>query len=72
MSKNDILRFFGITLILSLSIFLIVSSVYLIDRILHPTIRVKLTGDYIQDEIVSALITANVVEDLEDIKKATN
>lgn len=60
------------TLILSLSLFLIVSSVYLIDRILHPAIRIKVDSQYIQDEIVGALISANVVEDLEDIKKATN
>lgn len=72
MSKNDILKFCAIVLMISLSVFFISCSCYLVSRILNPEFKVKLDSEYLQNEIVSALVTTNVVQDLEDIKGATN
>lgn len=71
MSKNDILRFSILVTLLCLSIMFLSLSFSLIAKVFVPQ-RIQIDSQYLQDEIVSAMITSGVAEDLEDIKKATN
>ena len=71
MSKNDILRFCILVTLMCLSIMFLSLSFSFIAKVFIPQ-RIQIDSQYLQDEIVSAMITSGVAEDLEDIKKATN
>lgn len=71
MSKNDIMRFCIIVTLLCLSFCFLAMSFSFVARVFVPQ-RIQIDSQYLQDEIVGAMITSGVAEDLEDIKKATN
>ncbi len=63
MNHNDILKICGVAFLISLTLFTITSSTYLMHKIFNPDkIVVELKGTYFQDEIAQALINTNVVE----------
>jgi hypothetical protein len=71
MSKNDILRLCTVITLISLSICLLAVSFSFVARVFVPQ-RIQIDSQYLHDEIVGAMITSGVAEDLEDIKRATN
>lgn len=63
MSINDTLKISLVVLIMSLSAFIVTSSGYLLHKIFTTDkIEVQVNGTYLQDEVVQALINANIVE----------
>lgn len=71
MSKNDVMRVCIVVTLLCLSVFFLSLSFSFVAKVFVPQ-RIQIDSQYLQDEIVSAMITSGVAEDLEDIKKATN
>lgn len=71
MSKNDIMMACIVVTLFCLSVFFLSLSFSVVARIFIPQ-KIQIDSQYLQDEIVGAMITSGVSEDLEDIKKATN
>jgi hypothetical protein len=63
MSLNDTIKICLVVLILSLSLFTVASTGYLLHKILHAdTITIDVKGTYLQDQIAESLINTNIVE----------
>ena len=63
MSINETLKICLVITLISLSFFILSSSSYLLHKIFNTDkIEVQVNGTYLQDEVVQALINANVVE----------
>lgn len=63
MSLNDTLKICLVVLLISLSFFILSSGSYLVHKIFNTDkIEVQVNGTYLQDEVVQALINANVLE----------
>lgn len=63
MSLNDILKISLFVLMLSLSCFVLSASAYLVHRLYFAQKYViKVDSSYLQDEIVSAVIASNAIQ----------
>jgi hypothetical protein len=63
MSLNDTIKICLVVLILSLSLFTVASTGYLLHKIFHAdTITIDVKGTYLQDQIAESLINTNIVE----------
>lgn len=71
MNKQEIVKFCYIVLLISMSVCLIAASFHLVMTVVLPY-RVKVDSMYLQDEIVNAMITSGVAQDVADIRDATN
>jgi len=71
MTKNDILKFAYIVLMISMSVCLISASFHLVMTVIVPQ-RIKVDSQYLQEEILNAMITSGVAQDIADIRDATN
>lgn len=63
MSLNDTLKICLVVVLISLSFFILSSGSYLVHKIFTADkIEVQVNGTYLQDEVIQALINANIVE----------
>lgn len=71
MNKQEIVKFCYIVLLISMSVCLISASFHLVMTVIVPQ-RIKVDSQYLQEEILNAMITSGVAQDIADIRDATN
>jgi hypothetical protein len=74
MNNNDIIKISLVVLAVSLSITCLCAAYYFVEKAIKPqSIEISLlTDDLISRQVATAIIDTHLVDDMEEIKNATN